>query len=298
MAVAAGIAVLSYAWYRHFDRVMLKSAGALPRSDPRASRRSRGSAARGHLLARRFVASRTFIALTLRRSASCIRALSWCSAIGAGLVVNSVVGNDVVPAILRGGVPPRAVTASVIWTPFALVFVTARAVRMALIVPIEPRANWVFRMTETGPSRLNQLEAAMRALLMMGVAVPIVLMLPLQWLVLGPSAVAVAIASGCMGWLYVELLMPSWAHPVHLFAFGKGFVPQAVWRHLRLRGLDRLRIVVGYAALTSTGLTVVFLVVIVAAAAVLRHFRRRHWYDMPLEFEDALPSEINPLRLN
>ena len=52
------------------------------------------------------------------------------------------------------------------------------AVRLALSVPIDLRANWVFRMTEDEAIRADPIDAGVRAVLGLGVA-------PLQWWLLG-----------------------------------------------------------------------------------------------------------------
>src|SRR6266480_3078854 len=72
--------------------------------------------------------------------------------------------------------------------PFALVFVLGIAARAALALPIEPKANWVFRMTEHDAIRGDQLRAAERVVSTLAVLVPIVLTLPIQWMVAGPRA--------------------------------------------------------------------------------------------------------------
>ena len=244
---------------------------------------------------------RTFILLTLRRSVLHQGIVVVLSAVGAGIVVNSLLSSDVLPAIRQGGLPPPQVTASIIWTPYALMFVTARAVRMALLVPIEPRANWVYRMTESVASRARHLDAAVHVLLVASVAVPVALMLPLQWLVFGPLSLAVASASAVMGWLYVELLMQSWARIPFTCSYipGKGFVPQALLlRIFSFAAFTGLGSALGAMAARLGVAAIVFGALVLAAAAGLRYWRRTHLYDLPLEFEDAVPSEINPLRLS
>jgi hypothetical protein len=303
-ALAGGVAAASYAaLYRHFDRVMLRTGS------PDSSRRGwlaaftarTGTPRRTYFgMPQAFVGIRAFTLLTLRRSVLHQGIVVVLSAIGLGFVVNSVVNSNVLPTILGGGPPPRSVIGSVIWTPYALMFVMARAVRMALVVPIEPRANWIFRMTESGASRANQLGAAMHVLLVVGVLVPILVLLPLQFLVIGASAVSVAIFSALMGWLYAELLMQAWTRIPFTCSYipGKAFVPQTVLLGIfTFAAFTGLGVMFGYQAMRPGVGILVVSAVIVAAAAGLRHWRRKNWHDLPLEFEDVLPSEINPLRL-
>ena len=75
------------------------------------------------------------------------------AACGVGLVLNSFIGLKAMPRLRRTYEDELA--AALTWAPFALMFVTTLAVRAALVLPIEPRANWVFRMTEHEAARVQ-----------------------------------------------------------------------------------------------------------------------------------------------
>ena len=62
------------------------------------------------------------------------------AACGAGLLLNSLFGVKAMPRLRRTYEDELA--AAVTWGRFTLVFAMTLAVRTALVLPIEPRANW------------------------------------------------------------------------------------------------------------------------------------------------------------
>ncbi len=295
--VAAG----SYAvLYRRFDRLMLRPATSLtPARARRTGRLSRSI--RGRSVA--FSAMRAFILTTLRRSALHQGVIVLLTALGAGLVANSFILSGVLAAIARSGPLPSRVVESLIWAPFVLMFVAARAVRLSLLLPIDQRANWVFRITESADSRVDQLDATVQAVRLLGVIVPVVLLFPFQAIGLGGAATTlVPIEIGC-GWLYVELLMKGWTRLPFTCSYipGKRFVPQMVvigffsFLYFTTWGADLARAGLGapgrLGALAGAGLLFV-------ASAGLHWHRRSTARSTALEFEDVLPTDINPLRLS
>lgn len=297
--LAIGLAAGSYLiLYRRFDRVMLRPA----QGGVRATRRVTWNRWRGPVRSRPvFVGIRLFTMMTLRRSILHQGILVALSAAGAGLVANSLMAAGLADWLAHGGTVSAVLMASVIWAPFTLMFVASLAVRMALEVPIEPRANWIFRMTEEAGTRTDQLAAALHTVRQFGVAAPVVFMAPLEWLLLGRGAIGVVIVALLFGWLLVEILMKDWTRIPFSCSYipGKGFVPQTV-----LTGLVSFIIfTVAGAALarfTSSGHTVSFALngVLFAAVLALRHYRLKTWKDTPLAFEDQLPTDVNPLRLS
>ena len=68
----------------------------------------------------------------------------------------------------------------------------------------------------------------MRAVLALAVALPIALIAPLQWWVMGHAVLAVLLVEAAIGWLLVEFLMADWRRVPFTCSYipGKGFVPQ------------------------------------------------------------------------
>lgn len=295
LAVATGVAAGSYALvYRHFDRVMLHagqpSATAITRRSRRVPRIARRPA---------FVAIRTFIGITLRRSLLHQGILIVLGAAGVGLAVNSLSGS-LVDWWHRIGPPPRGLVASVIWTPFPLLLAASVAVRATLVVPVEQRANWVFRMTEDARARADQLQAAASAMCRFSVALPIALLVPVQWLVLGTGVLPVVIVEAILGCLVVEIVMRNWQVIPFTSSYmpGKGFLPQTI---LKGSSVFIAFSTIGYALayLTWQGISIAIAadVVLVATILVMRHRRHAQAAIRPLSFEDLPPNDVQTLGL-
>jgi hypothetical protein len=298
-AITLAVSVISYATlYRRFDRVILRAAE--PRLGARERRRSR-PLTRHDAPRPVYHAIRTFTATTLRRSVLHQGMVVALSAAAAGLVANALVTADIWRWWDDGRPPSIPLTAAVIWAPFVLMFVMTLAVRAALAVPFELRANWVFRMTEDDASRSDQLEAASHAVWYYGVVAPLAAMLPLQCLSLGSDAPVAAIITLLIGGIFAETLMRDWARIPFTcsFAPGKGFVPQTILIGvLSFIGFTTVGVAIvglGLAAPAAAWLLTIFLL---AAILLMRRRRLDYGKHTPLVFEDHLPTELNPLRLN
>ena len=245
-----------------------------------------------------FSAISTFTHLTLARSALHQGVFIAISAGGAGYVMNSFFG---VRAIPRLQTYEQALVYAATWSPFALMAAMTLAVRTALVLPIEPRANWVFRMTEHDASRVDQLNAVVGSMVRLGVIAPLAMLLPIEWAVFRWDAPICTSVALCAGLLLVELEMADWKRIPFTCSYmpGKRFV-----------GLTML---IGFAAFivfTSIGSGLVYVsrrnhiawVVVMAIVVVVvwerRRRRARLMRHTALLFEDVLPTEIEPLRLS
>jgi hypothetical protein len=217
-----------------------------------------------------------------------------------GLASNSLIGADVLGWWGSGRARTRDVVVAVSWAPFVLILGATLAVRATLVVPIEQHANWLFRMTEDARARADQLQAAASALWRLGVGVPILLMAPVQWAVLGPGTLGLVLVEAILGSLVVELLMRHWrAIPfTSSYLLGKGFLP-----HTLLKGsmifLTFTLLGVLLSILTRMGLPLAFVVNVLLAGVVvaLRRQRRAAAATVPLEFEDLPPTDVQTLGL-
>lgn len=300
-AVLATLAVLAvtiggYAvLYRGFDRVILRPGGS---HAPRF-----WSTWRPHRDVRRpvRVAVRQFASITLRRSVLHQGIVVALLSAAAGLVVNGLVAADWprVPRETRtGGV---AVAWILVWAPMVLCFIGSPAVRLALSVPLELRANWIFRITEDVATRGDAVAAGVRTVLGLGVVLPIALVAPLQWQVLGSPAIALVVLEWLIGWLLVEFLMRDWRRIPFTCAYipGKGFVPQ-----MFVKGVGSYVIFTTIASgllqlcMARPSAMPVVVLLVGAPAAVLCYRRTRRARVVSLTFEDELPTEVSPLRLN
>ncbi|HKT81047.1 MAG TPA: hypothetical protein VJP86_12560 [Vicinamibacterales bacterium] len=300
--------------YHHFERVTRKPAGGEPRDLVNAYSRLRQapdrSAVRG--------AVRRFIGITLRRSPLHQGVLVFVSAIGVGLVLNSLASLQVDRQLInialasprsaarmlafyrrRPGLSPTEAT--VLWTPFVLMLFSSLAVRTAFTLPVEQRANWIFRMTEAPSARLQALAAAMRSLLFWGVTLPVLASAPLHWTMFDERALATLAMTWICGWVMAEVLMRQWSRIPFSCSYipGKRFVPQLV-----LIGIATFVFVTSFGALlvsivlNSPVAGAVVSLILLLIALGFRHSRVERWRNHPLLFDDELPMELNPLRLS
>jgi hypothetical protein len=291
-AGAAGITVFAYArLYRRFDRVTFQSAGPV--------RPGRGDRAVGRLATRAPVrrAVSRFVALAIRRSVLHQGLVVGLLAGAGGLVLNSLLS----ATWRREAEPSDTVVWTLLWAPMTMVFLGTPAIRLALSVPLDLRANWIFRMTEDLEGRAEVAAASVRAVLVLAVVLPLALMAPLQWWVLGARWLAVLLVEASIGWLFVEYLMADWRRVPFTCAYipGKGFVPQmcvkAFASYVTFTFATGLML---RASLRHHVVALLLASVFGIAAAGLRLRRARQARETSLLFEEQLPTELTPLRLH
>ncbi len=291
-AVTASIA--SYVvLYRRFDSLTLRPAAshapvflAHRRAGPDARRPVR-------------TAIGQFTSITLRRSPLHQGIIVAVLAAAAGFVVNGALVAGFPPPA-DAGAPGAALPWIAVWAPVTLIFVAVPAIRLALSVPIDLRANWVFRMTDDEAIRADPISAGVRTVLVLGVALPIVLVAPLQWWLLGWRTVQLMVLEWLVGWLLVEVLMQEWRRIPFTCTYipGKGFVPQmfvkGIVAYLVFTSVADAVLQRAAGSAVAAGLAVL---VLGTLALVLAGSRKRHAGLGALIFEDELPLDIIPLRL-
>lgn len=184
-----------------------------------------------------------------------------------------------------------------------MIIVLGIAARASLALPIEPKANWMFRVTERDAIRGDQLHAAERVVTLFAVLIPVTLTLPIQWLVGGPRALIASAMTGVFGLLWVEALLRDWRRIPFTCSHmpGKHSVAQS-----SLAGVGMYAIVstiggaMETASLRAASPTpgVVIVAVLSVLGLVLRRRRRMRWREMPLTFDDELPSDVQIFRLS
>jgi hypothetical protein len=288
------ISVASYVLlYRRFDRVTLQPATSIPDASDRSLARWGGRAPVAHAIGR-------FISLTVRRSPLHQGMVVGGLAAAGGFVLNSFLNasgwHDTVDTRQR-----FALVNTILWAPMTMVFLATPAMRVALWVPIELRSNWVFRMTEDVAGRAEVAAANVRAVMVLAALIPLVLMAPLQWWVIGPQTLLVLMVEASIAWLLVEWTMADWQRIPFTCSYipGKGFVP-----HMFVKGfasfifLTTGCLVVLRISLGRPVAAVIFSVILCGVATMLATWRARQARESSLIFEDELPSDITPFRLN
>jgi hypothetical protein len=289
------VSVASYVLlYRRFDRVTLQPAA--PRradaSDRSLARWSGGAPVR-HAIGR-------FVAITIRRSPLHQGLVIGLLAAAGGFVLNSLLNASGWHAPLDSR-QRRALINTLLWAPMTMVFLAAPSMRLALWVPLDLRSNWVFRMTEDVAGRAEVAAASLRAVWLLAVMVPLAVLGPLQWWALGSSAFRLLVVQLTLGWLLVEWTMANWQRVPFTCAYlpGKGFVP-----HMFVKGFASFvlfttaSVLVLRISLARPLGAIVFAAVFGGAAAILAVLRARNAREARLIFEDELPTDVTPLRLN
>jgi hypothetical protein len=315
-ALALAVTVASYVLlYRRFDRLVLQSSQPPRPRQPQQSQQPHSAAASydtrdwSRLLDRwakrasapvRHAVSR-FAWITIRRSVMHQGLVVALLAAAAGFVLNGLLSTDGWSEPIRTeGRSPFLL--ALLGAPMTLMFLAIPAIRLALSVPLDRRSNWIFRMTEDVAGRSEVTAANVAIMLWLGVALPLALLAPVQWWMLGPSlSFGVILIEALTGWLLVEWSMREWRRIPFTCSYipGKGFVPLMFLKGfhayvffgvvstiiLRL-SLGRPRAILAAAAIAA------------ATAAALSVQRRRNAQEAPLIFDDELPMDVNPLRLD
>lgn len=290
------VAMASYALlYRRFDRVVLQPAASrYARSGSRSLDRWVGRAPVDHAVGR-------FVWITIRRSVLHQGLVVGLLAAAGGFVLNGLLSVDGWHASLRGSGRAPLVMATLLWAPMTMMFLAIPAMRLALSVPLEPRSNWIFRMTEDVAGRAEVAAANVRIVLTLGVLLPLALLGPVQAWAFGASSFGIILIEALTGWLLVEWFMADWRRIPFTCSYipGKGFVPLMAMKGFHAYAgfvfaatlilsvsVDRPRVALAVALLVG------------AAAAMLSVHRRRGAPAAPLTFDDELPTDVNPLRLD
>jgi hypothetical protein len=220
------------------------------------------------------------------------------AACGAGLVLNGFLGESGARTLSN---TDETLSTTAIWAPFALVFAMNVALRAALVLPVELQANWIFRLTEDKATRAEELRAVVGIVIVLGVVLPLAILFPVQWAVIGSRAVhSTSIAFLC-GLVLVELQMAEWRR----IPFTCSYAPSR-----QFAGLTMLIGVTAFVLFTMIGSRLVqysfgrpvgWLALMTVLGAVFLYVRRqRLWLSgqATLMFEDVLPNEVEPLKLS
>jgi hypothetical protein len=215
-------------------------------------------------------------------------------------VALALIGSAVVPlALLRGLDGFLRPNFELLAAPLVLSFLTLVGIRVALAIPVEPRANWVIRLAE--PSERFSAMAGVRVALLVAGVLPSAIFAFVSGVVLwGPGAALLhTLICIAMGMLLVDILLirlpkmpftctylPGKAKagklwPLYLTAFGIYAFTTARFELEVLRGQLPLRAVV------------ILLLVVLAAIAVLWAHRRQYLKSLSgFRFEEEDPDSL------
>jgi len=234
----------------------------------------------------------SFTVKTLTRSRS--HRLLMAIYLGSGL---ALVGSAILPIALRDGFAGFAEPGvALLSAPLVLGFFLLVGARVALAIPVEPKANWMFRLYEP-PNRAAATDGVRAALLVIGVA-PVALLAFVSaatlwgsWIGLVHTAVSTA-----MGWLLIEILMIDFVKIPFTCTYLPGRSRVGTLWSLYLTGF------ITYSYTTAAWVAefgsrarpvIIFLVIISSAIVVLTVRRHRHVQLMPaFRFHEEEPGAV------
>jgi hypothetical protein len=279
--VVTGIVAATYIiLFKHFERLMLRPAAMSPpwwRIDRLPLRSRTAPPFRGVF---------GFTIATLGRSPLHQGVLIGLSACGVGLAT-------IFLSSLR-----LTTAASVV--PFVLMFACGVAVRAALALPIEHRANWIFQVTEGDVTRGEQMRAVDRVVMTYVIGVPAIASAPLSWIALGSGALLVAAIVASIGFVFVHIVLLDWRRipftcsylPAKRFIGHSALVGVAACILFTAAATGLIRI-----ALVNTSRGLVITAALLIVGFWLRERRLATWRKTPLMFEDEFPDQMLQLQL-
>jgi hypothetical protein len=282
--------------YRHFDRIMLRTAGAPSRTHaewlPHLSVTARLHPAEAAVV--------EFLVAGLRRSRLHQLVFLGTSASALAIAAHSLLVAGMGEFLVGHGAVSRELLLTAEWAPLVVVFVAVRALRDTLLLPLEIRASWVFRMTEDGAVRPHQLDAVRRAVFVLAVVPVVALFFPAQILTAGVErAAGDAVLTLLMGRLLVDCTLTGWRSIPFTCAYAPGkrhIVPTVLLTLAMFLTFIGIGTVALHSASASPSAFVVWSGIFSAAIAYMRRHRRRTWGRLPLEFEDT--PDVQLLRLS
>ena len=220
IGVASAIAVIAACYlaiYRRFDQLVLRTSQmpVRPRLWPAWSRRVSDR----HLARQAFA---RFTTTTIRRSG--LHQVVFCSlsAIGVAVAINSAIGFGTgSTARAQAAIAWRFVEA-ILEMPLVFFFFSIAGVRTALLLPLDVRANWVFRLTEDPATKPQLLASIERSLIWLAIVPCVALTFVVQSAVLGAAtAVRASLPTALLGLVLVEWVLRRW----HRIPFTCTYIP-------------------------------------------------------------------------
>lgn len=293
VCAAAAIVAVAYALlFRRFECLFLYPAIT---SSWRSNTRRTGAFVRATPA---FRAVHRFTVLTLRRSQLHQSVLVGLGACGVGMAMSRLIEANIAGWWRTGASPSSSLVGVAMWMPFGLMLVCGLSIRAALVLPIEHRANWIFRLTEHEATRHEQLRAVDQVVTTYVVGVPVLMAIPVLWMALGTTAVTAAAVAALVGLVFVHGVLLDWRRVPFTCSYlpGKRFIARNlvlgcfVYLLFTFMGTELVQ-----AAVSSSRQAVAIAAVLSVIAYALKRRRLATWRKTPLMFEDEFPDQ--PQRL-
>ncbi|HEY1306825.1 MAG TPA: hypothetical protein VGF24_24900 [Vicinamibacterales bacterium] len=277
--------------FRHFERLVLQPANRSSASNEATPAQTipsgRARASNSSWAPPAFRAIAGFTMTTFVRSQLHQSVLVGLSVFGLGVAFNSILGAS-----------PGSLARAPYWTPFAFMFACGLAMRSSLVLPLEHRANWIFKMTEDEATRGDQFRAVDWLVTAWVAGVPAVWALLVWWLATGGPSPIAALVVALIGLVSVHAVLSDWRRIPFTCSYlpGKRFIFYSLTVGILAVGaFAAIGAGLVRGAQSSSTSAIVIVAVLSGAAWMLRRRRLRMWSRAPLMFEDEFPDQ--PLRL-
>jgi hypothetical protein len=242
-----------------------------------------------------------FLIAGLRRSRVHQLVFLGTSAIALAIAIHSLLDVGMSDILFGNGQASRQTLFTAAWTPLLVIFVAVLALRDTLMLPLEIRASWIFRMTEDGAVRPRQLDAVRRALFALAVLPTVALFFPVHILAAGiQRAIFWAVLTLLVGRVLVDWTLRGWRSIPFTCAYAPGkrhIIPTILLTLLAFLAFVGIGSVALYSGTASSPAFLVWVATCGGTIAYATRYRQRTWGRLPLEFED-LPEDVQLLRLS
>jgi hypothetical protein len=286
VVIAAG--AFAFAWlYHRFERLVLPP--------PRDERLAHGS---GRLQLPQMGVWR-FTRATLLRNRLPLLLFLVFSAIGVGLATMSLLSGVLHRTFRWDEPPPPLLLNAVVSLPLVLMLTGLTGLRTSFLLPVQSRANWIFRITDAATTRATHLAAVDYACRRLVLLPALVLAVPLQFWVIGVDAWRTLVLALLAGLAMAELMLIDWRRVPFTCTWIPGKRP-LVFTIVGAFGIYVL--VTSFLAvffelsLFSWPLFSFLTGVLLMITAAARYRRQQAWAGQALQFEDE-PFQLQTLGL-
>jgi hypothetical protein len=286
------VAVLgSYAvMYRHCERIILP---------PPPERQTVGGTLTERRL-RRSVDTAVFVRVTLRRNRLPLL-LMLVFVVGAV----AFVAGDVLALVddmrrRSWGSAPIPLQVTAIRPSLVLMLLGVAGLRMAFLVPIMAKANWIFRLTDTPDNRRRQLSSVYQLCLRTILLPALLAGAGLQVWALGAKSLLTLPLTLALGALIVEIALAGWRRVPFTCTWIPGQRPLVFILITSAAALFVASTIAPFAIVVTTRSAVWAILLslgLIAAIVVLHRWRVRTWGEQPLVFEDERYDKLQTLSI-
>jgi hypothetical protein len=221
----------------------------------------------------------------------------------AGVGFALVIENSVYLA-LSGIYRPRelsgAIRSAVLSLPLTLSFFAMVALRRVFRMPADLPANWLFRFHESRNARPAQLNAVLTTFLMLCGAVPLILSVPVEWVMFGAQAIVAIACQAALILTLAQYLLIDWRSIPFTFAESAPrrqlvhsltlhFVELSIYSFIGAAWID--------SALGQWRPLLTFLAAVTLTFAFCYRRRTQEWGNEPLDFAETPPAVLESLNL-